>query len=205
MTGTEEVINQLGALSYGGIWVVSFLSNIVIPIPEEIVLLALGYLSGTGVVNGYIIIPIVISALLVNDLILYLLSKHGSKLTNFLYTKFFAKRLEKKGNFINNISTRKIIFFSRFLMQLRFLGPFLAGSRGFPKKDFLRYNLFALLIYVPLYIGLGWYFHSRVLLIIKDVGIAKNIFLMVLASVIIFAIIKASYRSVFRKIGIDLN
>ena len=205
MTGAEETINQLGALSYGGIWVVSFLSNIVIPIPEEIVLLALGYLSGTGVINGYIVIPIIISALLLNDLILYLLSKHGSKLTSFLYTKFFAKRLEKKGNFVSNISTKKIVFFSRFLMQLRFLGPFLAGTRNFPKKDFVRYNFFALLIYVPLYVGLGWYFHSRVLLIIKDVSIAKNIFLMVLSGVIIFAIIKTSYRWVFKKMRVDLN
>ncbi len=205
MSGTEEVINQLGALSYGGIWIVSFLSNIVIPIPEEIVLLALGYLSGTGAINGYIVIPIIVSALLLNDLLLFLLSKHGSKFTNFLYTRFFAKRLEQNGNFLNNISTRKIIFFSRFLMQLRFLGPFLAGTRGIDKKYFLKYNLLALMIYVPLYVGLGWYFHSRVLLIIKDVGIAKNIFLMVLSGVIIFAIIKTAYRWVFKKMKLDLN
>ena len=203
-TGTESVINQLGALSYGGIWFVSFLSNIVIPIPEEIVLLALGYLSGTGAINGYVIIPIVISALLLNDFVLFLLSKHGSRFTNFLYKRFFAKRLEKNGNFFNNISTNKIIFFSRFLMQLRFLGPFLAGTRGARKKDFLKYNLLALLVYVPLYVGLGWYFHSRVLLIIKDVSIAKNIFLMIFATVIIFALIKTSYRWIFKKIKLDL-
>ena len=42
ITGPEEAIKQLGALSYGGIWVVSFLANIVIPIPEEIILFDLG-------------------------------------------------------------------------------------------------------------------------------------------------------------------
>ncbi len=204
MTGTEDMINQLGALSYGGIWVVSFLANIVIPIPEEIILLALGYLSGTGAINGFVVIPIVITGLLANDIIIYSLSKHGSKFTNFLYEKFFAKRFGGENNFLNKISTKKIIFFSRFLMQLRFLGPFIAGNRKTASKEFISINLLALLVYVPLYVGLGWYFYSRVMLIIKDVGIAKNIFLMILVSVFIFIFIKSTYKWFFRKIGIDL-
>ena len=138
ITGSEEVIKQLGALSYGGIWVVSFLSNVVIPIPEEIILLALGYLSGTGAVNGIIIIPLVITALLVNDVIIYKLSQRGSRITTFLYNKFFAKRIEKKGEVWVNTNIKSIIFYSRFLMQLRFLGPFLAGSQKLKQKDFVK-------------------------------------------------------------------
>lgn len=203
MSGTEDVINQLGALSYGGIWVVSFLSNVVIPIPEEIVLLALGYLSGTGTINGLIVIPLVISALLINDIIIYRLSRRGSKITTWLYTRFFEKRVKQKGELWLNMNIKRIIFFSRFLMQLRFIGPFLAGTKKIPQKQFIITDLVALIVYVPLYVGLGWYFHSRVLLIIKDVGIVKNILLLLIAVIAIIAIIKFTYRFISKTVQVD--
>jgi membrane protein DedA with SNARE-associated domain len=194
MTGTEEVINQLGALSYGGIWFVSFLSNVVIPIPEEIVLLALGYLSGTGAVNGFIVIPIIISALLANDIILYSLAKRGSKITTYLYNHFFAKRLEKRGDAWLNMNIGSVIFFSRFLVQLRFIGPFIAGTRRLPIKKFILYDFLALVVYVPLFTGLGWYFHSRIILIIEEVGIVKNIILLIVALVLFYSLARFLYK-----------
>ncbi len=199
MTGTEEVINQLGALSYGGIWFVSFLSNVVIPIPEELVLLALGYLSGTGVINGFIVIPITISALLVNDIILYSLVKKGSKITTYIYNRFFAKRLEKRGDAWLNMNIGSIIFFSRFLVQLRFIGPFIAGTRHLPLKKFVIYDLLALVVYVPLFTGLGWYFHSRIILIIKEVGIVRNIILIIIALVLSYGLARFVYKLTMKK------
>lgn len=199
MTGTEEVINQLGALSYGGIWIVSFLSNVVIPIPEELVLLALGYLSGTGAINGFIVIPITISALLVNDIILYSLAKRGSKITSYLYNRFFAKRLEKRGDTWLNMNIGSIIFFSRFLVQLRFIGPFVAGTRHLPLKKFVIYDLLALVVYVPLFTGLGWYFHSRIILIIKEVGIVRNIILIIVALVLSYGLARFVYKLTMKK------
>jgi hypothetical protein len=44
---SQSIITELGALSYVGIWITALLSNIVIPIPEEVVLLGFGYLAGT--------------------------------------------------------------------------------------------------------------------------------------------------------------
>ena len=202
ITGPEEDIKQLGALSYGGIWVVSFLANIVIPIPEEIILLALGYLSGTGSINGALVIPIVFSALITNDIILYSLSKRGSKFTNFLYKTFFAKRLEKKGTYWLEMNLGKIVFLSRFLIQLRFIGPFLAGTRGMPIKKFVLCDAAALLIYTPLFIGLGWYFHTRVISIIEEVSVIKNLVLLVMGLIIVFLLAKFTYRTIFKKVDL---
>ncbi|MEK7228384.1 MAG: VTT domain-containing protein [Patescibacteria group bacterium] len=202
ITGPEEAIKQLGALSYGGIWVVSFLANIVIPIPEEIILLALGYLSGTGSINGWLVMPIVFSALIINDIILYSLSKRGSKFTDFLYKTFFAKRLEKKGTHWLEMNLGKIVFLSRFLIQLRFIGPFLAGTRGLPIKKFILYDAAALLIYTPLFIGLGWYFHTRVMSIIKEVGVVKNLVLLVVGLVVVFLLAKFAYKSIFKRVDL---
>ncbi|MCC7436728.1 VTT domain-containing protein [Candidatus Nomurabacteria bacterium] len=199
ISGTEQIINQLGALSYGGIWVVSFFSNIVIPVPEELILLALGYLSGTGSINGVLVMPIVISALLVNDIILYKLSKRGSKITNYLYKTFFEKRLAKRDDKWLEMNIGSIIFFSRFLVQLRFIGPFLAGSRNIPIRKFVIYDLLALLVYVPIFIGLGWYFHNRLSLVVDNVNVVKNIILMTVGVVLIYSPIRFVYKLIFRK------
>jgi membrane-associated protein len=204
MAGTEEVINQLGALSYGSIWFVSFLSNVVIPIPEELVLLALGYLSGTGAVNGWIIMPLVLSALLINDIVLYYLSKRGSKFTTFLYNKLFASRIKKHGDRWVDMNIGSIIFFSRFLVQLRFIGPFLAGSRHIPIKKFIIYDFLALLVYVPLFVGLGWYFHNRFALIMEEVGFVRNGIFILLGGIILYSIGKFVYRALTSKQQVDL-
>ncbi len=203
MTGTEEIIGQLSALSYGGIWLVSFFANVVIPIPEEITLLALGYLVGTGHINALIIIPLVISGLLASDIVLYSLSKHGSKFTTLFYERFFAKRLAQKGDRWLEMHIGKIIFISRFLVQFRFIGPFLAGQRKLPFKQFLVYDLFALVIYVPLFIFLGWYFESKISLIIEDVGKFKNILLILIGVVLTYGLLRLAYKLLFKKPGTE--
>lgn len=196
---SENIITQLGALSYAGIWVTSLLANILIPVPEEIVLLALGYIVGTGALNGFIIMPLVISGLLLSDFILYSLTKRGSRIINWFYQKFFAKRIVKKGDEWVNQNIEKIIILSRFLIQLRFLGPFIAGQRKISWKKYVVYDLFALVIYVPIYILLGVYFHSKVKFIIDKVGVVRNIVLIVVGLLLLYALVKLGYRFLFKK------
>jgi membrane protein DedA with SNARE-associated domain len=173
MTGTQELIYSLGTLSYLGIFGVSLLANMIIPVPEEVVLLAFGYLAGTGVVNGFILVPIIIGGLLISDSILYYLSKKGDRFITWLYNKFFSKRLDDKKEWLL-LHIEKVIFFSRFLIQLRFLGPFLAGQAKVKWRTFLTYELSALVIYVPLLIWIGSYFRNRVKFIISGIGAIRN-------------------------------
>lgn len=195
MTASADVLGQLNALSYGGLWVVSFLSNAIIPVPEEITLLGFGYLAGTGKVDILFLIPIAISGLLTSDIIVYTLSKKGSRLVLSIYERFFAKKIENHSESWFDINLNKIVFFSRFLVQLRFIGPFLAGQKNMPLKKFISFDLLALVLYVPLYIMLGKYFHSRVQSIINDVNVLRNIMLLmggVIVTVLIFNIVKKS-------------
>lgn len=203
MDGTQDVLTQLGALSYAGIWVVSFLSNIVIPVPEEIVLLALGYISSTNNIPLWILFPLVISALLVNDIFIYTLSARGSAFVTRIYDRFFKQRINKKETTWMSAHVGKVVVVSRFLVQLRFIGPFYAGQKKFPLKSFVLYDLFALCIYVPLYILLGRYFHHRVELIIKDIGVVKNIILIIAGGIISYGVLRFASRLLFSKKVVD--
>ncbi len=198
MIESQNIITELGALSYVGIWVVALLSNIVIPVPEEIVLLALGYLAGTGSANILILIPLVISGLLVSDIVMYLLARKGSRFVTWLYTKFFSKRLTNKNDQWFSDHMDKIIFFSRFLIQLRFVGPFIAGQKKVEPKRFIKYDFAALIIYAPLYMLLGLFFHSRVKAIVGNVGVVRNIVLVIVGFIVAFMLFRYIYSVLFK-------
>ncbi len=193
MTGFDTLIIQLGTLSYVGIFGISLLANMVIPVPEEIVVLAIGYVAGTGHINGYILVPIIILGLLLSDTALYFLAKSGNKFINGFYNKLFARRAETKREWIES-HMEHVIFFSRFLMQLRFLGPFFAGQTKTPLRKFYTYELAALVLYVPFLIWAGGYFQNRISEIIHGIGLVRNIILLALAIAILISLFKFIYK-----------
>ena len=199
MIESQNIITELGALSYVGIWFASFLSNIVIPVPEEVTLLAFGYLAGTGHANFFILLPIVISGLLASDIIMYTLAKKGSRFVTWLYEKFFSRRLSTKDDAWYGTHVNKIVFFSRFLIQLRFVGPFVAGQQKVSLKQFVTYDLAALLIYVPLYILLGRFFQSRVEAIVGNVGVVRNIALVLMGLLVSYGLFRYIHGILFKE------
>lgn len=188
MNETQTLIASLGGLSYLGIFGISLLANVVIPVPEEVVLLALGYIARAGDIDIFILIPVVIGGLLVSDIVMYLLSNKQNRLVTYFYQKFFANRLASRYEWIE-ANIEKVIFYSRFMIQLRFLGPFLAGQHKVPFKKFLTYELAALVLYVPLVLWTGWYFRSRVERIIGGVGMVRNIILIVVAIIVLTSLL----------------
>jgi membrane-associated protein len=188
MTEAEVVIKNIGAFSYLGVFIASILANVVVPFPEEIVILAIGYLAGTGKVNVFLIIPVVIIGLLISDTVMYFLARRGAKILTVFYEKFFAKTLLTRKDWFEH-HPGKVIFYTRFMMQFRFLGPFLAGQKKMPYKKFLSYELPALLIYVSVLIFVGDYFQDRFAAIAEGFGVVRNIFL-IIVGVILFKIVK---------------
>ena len=198
MSGTESLLIQLGALSYLGIFVVSLLANMFLPVPEEAILLSLGYLAGIGKLNALILMPIVISGLLISDIGIYYLSKKGNKLVEGIYKKFFAKQVAKRIDWAKE-HIDKVIFFSRFMIQLRFLGPFLAGHLKVKTKEFIKLDFVALFIYVPLYVFIGWFFQSKILDIVNNVKKAENIAVIIIGCIVGYSILKFIYKLLFTR------
>lgn len=196
--GIEDLIKELGALSYIGIFFISLISNIFIPVPEEAVVLILGYLAGGPHFKLLILFPIVLFGLLSSDIAMYYLSKKGNKIITKFYEKVFAGRLASRTEWLRT-HVEKVVFFSRFLVQLRFLGPFLAGQMNVPFKRFLMIDLAALLIYVPLYLMAGFYFRSRLLFIIDGIGTVKNIILSLVLFGLLVSISRAVYKYLLRE------
>lgn len=193
----QTVLHAVSKFSYVGVFGFSLLANLFVPVPEEIFLLVLGYLTASGVFNPILVTVIVIVGFSIIDILLYYLARRGNKLLLRGRDKFL-KRLAFNDAKIMAHHPNKVIFFARFLMQFRFLGPVLAGSYKVPFKRFFLVNLSALILYVPLVILLGDYFHSRLERVINGIGVARNIVFVVVGIFVAIAIFKF-VRSLFVK------
>ena len=185
MNGGEEILKTVATLSYIGIFGISFLANIVVPVPEEVVVLAIGYVAGTGTINFWITLPVVIAGALLSDAIMFLLSRRNNPIVRGFYDKFFSKIFPIRQEFLEH-HIEKVIFFSRFLVQLRFLGPFLAGQARVTWKKFLTYDIPALIIYVSILMWAGHYFENRLDRIFDGIDEVKNIIILIFGIIILW-------------------
>ncbi len=203
MQETNAILNSIGGLSYFGVFVLAILSNIVIPVPEELILVAMGYLSGNGLFIYPIVMTLFILGLMLSDYVLYSLAFRGSKLV-----KGFIKRLQKRGLLKNESYARrhiqKIIFFSRFLVYLRFIGPIMSGYLRIERKTFLMFNFLALVVYVNVFLGLGHHFHKQLDIITDGVARFKNyllIVLIVVGTILVLRFIQKNFIGWLRRIS----
>lgn len=180
----QTALTTVSGLSYLGVFGLSLLANMVVPVPEEIFLLALGYLVAEGFFHPVLVVLVIITGFMISDTVLYLFAQKGNKWLIRTRDKMLAKFNLSEGDFVER-HINKVIFFSRFLVQFRFLGPVLAGSYKVPYKQFFNTNLLALLVYVPIFVVLGDYFHDRIEQVLGGIGVVRNIIFAVLGIVIV--------------------
>jgi membrane protein DedA with SNARE-associated domain len=144
-------------LIYLGIYAMLLLSAMGMPLPEDLTLVATGYLINTGLVHPVPAVAVGILGVLTGDQFVYSVGKHfGARVVRH---RWFSRVLpEKRFAWIRELFERhgeKLVFFARFLSGLR--GPvFLAsGILEMPRGRFLLYDGAGALINVPLFILLG--------------------------------------------------
>jgi membrane protein DedA with SNARE-associated domain len=201
-----EAIGFLGKLSYWGIFGLSLLANIFIPVPEEIFLLTLGYLTG-GVnppLNPYLTVAIVTPGLLISDMFLYTLARHGGRYVRILEKKIKNFKFTRDESFIKKHIT-KIVVISRFVVQFRFIGPVLAGTTRMPFKKFILWDFLALLVYVPFVIFIGNFFHSRIERVLEGIAVVKNYVLIGVGLIVLYSILKFIRNMFFKEFVVKFS
>jgi membrane protein DedA with SNARE-associated domain len=146
-------------LSYAGMTLLLAGSGTLVPLPEEVVLLTAGYLSAQGFMQPLAAIPLAIAGILAGDSILFALAKAGSP-----YAKSFRVQLRrfnlKRTWVFSPDHPLRAVFALRFVTGLRFLSPIYAGFHDASWSGFLGTTLGALVIFVPLVFGAGYYFNE---------------------------------------------
>ncbi len=174
-------LHILSQISYPGLFVLLIAINF-LPLPEELLLLSLGYLTAAGLGNVFLIIAISILSLAISDNILFWFSKRSSGYVEYFEKKIMEEKFAKYKKLMDE-HMNKTVFFLRFISTLRLLGPFLAGSKKTAWKKFQIFDLLALMIYVPTLIFLGSIFYSQLAVFVIKIHALRH------ASFVLFLII----------------
>jgi membrane protein DedA with SNARE-associated domain len=155
-----------------------------LPLPEDIPLIATGYLIWDGTMNWAPAMAVTIAGVLVGDtLLFYLGRKVGKRILrqHKFQTVFPPHRVRRAGAYFRKYGD-KLIFFARFVAGLRAVVFFMAGSLKVRYSRFLLLDGLAALISVPAWVvlgyGLGHFFGdqiSEILKRVKEVKIAVSI------------------------------
>ena len=186
-THLTDIFDCYSGVSYLAIFFTLMFSGYLIPIPEEILLLIAGYVAGTRGYNVFFIAFFAALGVWAGDNMVYFLSRRSSRFIRKIAQRMDQEKLKQYEAYMH-CHKEKAIFFFRFIIGLRFLSPFLAGSMRIPWKTFQIYNSLAVILYVSLMIFLGDRFRNHLESIVSKVEALRHLIFAVLIVVIAAAI-----------------
>lgn len=160
----EFLAEHLAHFAYPGVFTILFLCGVALPLPEEPVLIAAGFLCYKGNANVWIMIVVAMAGIMGGDLTIHWIGrKHGdwvfrSRLLRFVLPE---DRLEKAAAFFAKHGA-KAVFFGRFIAGIRFVTFFTAGKFGVRRSVFFLFDFLAALLTIPISIWAGWRFGHKI-------------------------------------------
>jgi membrane protein DedA with SNARE-associated domain len=175
------VSGYLEHFTYVGLFVVLALCGLGLPMPEDVALLAGGYLVHRGITRYPLTLAVALLGVVSGDNSLFFLGRRFG--TGFV--RYFGvsrpgsqMQIERIRAFMQRHGHRAI-FYARFLAGLRALVYLSAGSFGVRPAVFLLYDLVGAVISVPIVVSLGYLFGKQLEMIVHFLGGFERLLLMV--------------------------
>jgi membrane protein DedA with SNARE-associated domain len=162
-----EITPYLQHLSYFGIFLMLGLLDVLIPLPEEIILIMVGYTLYFGTLDPFLTILVAIAAFLIGDNATFWLSRGGNRLIARFTTKSATPLIKRYSEKMRSQAGLTLLIMT-FVPSIRFFAPIVAGSVRTPWRVFILYDFVAVGLYVSLYLLAGYFFHSQINGIIQD-------------------------------------
>lgn len=195
-------INSVEQFSYLGIFIFAIFSGYIVPVPEEIILLIVGYMANVGFVHFLPATFVVIIAFIMGDNIVFRLTLRSNKfVTKFIHEVLSLKFIIHHRAFLEK-HIGLTIFISRFIPFLRFISPVFAGYVKAKEKTFMLFNTLAIVIYTPFMICVGYFFHEYFNQIVDQIGKVRHIAI-ILLWIIIGLVISRITDYIFQKTELE--
>lgn len=159
-------IGYLKNLSYPEIYLIIISSGHLIPVPEPVTLLILGYLAGVGRSSLIGLLIVTFLAVITFDLIIYFIGKSGSRLADKLTKKIHTHILDRYKD-ASNLELSSLFILSHFIPGWRIANPIIAGITDIDLKKFFTFTLISSFFYTPVYLLLGYFLRSKIFSILK--------------------------------------
>ena len=196
----DQLINYFSRdlFSYLGVFITLFLTGVGFPVPEDVILLAAGFVTAPDqdFAKLGLMIPVAMISVLSSDLMMYGLGyKFGERIYTWKpFCYFFTQhRVDRIHKFYERYG-KSTIFVSRFAAGLRAWIYIFAGSSKMAIGHFIMMDFLAALISVPLLVWLGHHFDYEIKQIASFIGHIKFWILLFVVMGVIIIIIRHKIR-----------
>jgi membrane protein DedA with SNARE-associated domain len=153
-----NVASMLATWGYYGIFAAVFVGNLGVPVPEETVMLAAGFLAGEVLLDLRLVYVVVIVSAVTGDCCGYMIGRTGGqRVLSRLATMFpfMHTRYERLQLFFQTHGS-KAVFMARFITGVRFMAGPMAGACGMPFIQFLGWNVLGAFVWCSLVVTVGY-------------------------------------------------
>ena len=175
--------NYLEHFTYLALLIVLVLCGLGLPLPEDVALLAGGFLAHRGLTRFPITVGVSLIGVVTGDSSLFFLGRRfGQGLLRYfgLGRPDSQRRIARLQEFMLRHGDRTV-FYGRFLAGLRALIYLSAGSLGVPPSRFFFYDILGALISVPVVVSLGYFFGGNLETLVRYIGGAERAVLLAVA------------------------
>jgi membrane protein DedA with SNARE-associated domain len=187
MSITDQVLAALLVYGLPVLFGVILICSVGVPFPISLMLVAAGSFVEQGELKLWQVIAVASLAAVLGDQIAYGLSRWGGRrLIKRLSRKLGADDKIKKAEALTKRWSGAGIFFSRWLVTA--LGPWVnvaSGIGGYPWRRFLIWDVLGEVLWVVLYVGIGYAFSNRVQAIAEILGNLTWVMLGLIVAVIL--------------------
>ena len=178
-----QSLSFLDNFSYIGIFLLVAMSGHMLPVPQDISLISVGYLVALDYISFWPTLIVGTIAPVASDLFLYYLSTVGSRFApkpeKYAHTWLFKFATHHMHN-----KTILTVMLMRFVTGFRFMSPVVGAYMGVPVKKYLIANSISAVVFGPLFILLGYAFHEKITLVINILKSFEHIGLIVFVLVV---------------------
>ena len=152
----RELAAILGDWGYAALLALLLATGVLSPIPEDLLLVAAGYLVSAGIFSWARTLPLCLVGVVASDVLLYW---WGTRIRRGVGSRWAgqvvrSERLARAGAWFDRFGDRAV-FVARLVPGTRAVAFVGAGLRGIPLRRFLLYDTLGALLWVPLLTALG--------------------------------------------------
>jgi len=196
----DRLFEYLSDLSGGAAYFIIFgilvACGLGFPLPEDIPLLAGGYLLWAEEATFFTMLAVTMAGVIIGDTILFFL---GSRLGLSILNRrgvgrlFNPDKVDRVRAYFRKYGD-KIVFFARFVAGIRSVAFFMAGAMHMKYRRFILFDFLAAILSVPIWIGIGYWlgtlFGEDISAFLKSFHKIKGTITGVIAVVVVIVVVR---------------